>query len=138
MTSSTRIDSTDLVQCRIVHDKIPVQICAGEQGTSACNGCTAPTRRCKVCGVARGIAEPIQGLCQACIKPGKPRALTRTRLFEGSSEDALEEVFRLARTIENTQKVRRPLVDAKRTSTVKVLATGDASSGKRQKKTDSS
>ena len=68
------MDIPTYVRCQLAADTIPVSLCFEEQGSNACRGCTAASRRCAVCGQANGIADPKAGVCETCQKVDERKA----------------------------------------------------------------
>lgn len=79
------------VKCQIAEGFIAVALCYQEQGTSACMGCTAVTRRCPDCKRAGNMGEVKEGVCNDCLRKLKSKAGdARPSLPGGNVADALE------------------------------------------------
>lgn len=77
------------IDCLMVGEPIPADLCSAEQGTHHCAGCSAPTRRCVACQVTRGIADASRGLCAACAEknPKAPRGDEAVKTVSSLLED---------------------------------------------------
>ena len=79
------------INCQIAEGIIPVGLCYKEQGTSACAGCKAATRRCQECKRAGNMGESKEGVCKDCLRKLKSKAGdSHPHLLGGNVADALE------------------------------------------------
>jgi hypothetical protein len=80
------------IDCLMVGEPIPAELCSAEQGSHHCDGCAASTRRCVACQKTRGIADAHRGFCAECVeknpKVSRREAVTNTvsNLFENFSD----------------------------------------------------
>ena len=84
----------DEVNCQIAEASIPVALCYQEQGTAACAGCMAVSRRCPECKRAGNMGEAKEGVCKDCLAKLRSKAGdARPSLPGGNVADALEETL---------------------------------------------
>lgn len=62
------------MDCQMVGEPIPADLCSAEQGSHHCSGCIASTRRCVACQQTRGIADASRGLCADCAEKNPKEA----------------------------------------------------------------
>lgn len=97
MPSESVMVASDTVWCRMVNDKLPLQMCDEEQNSKACRGCTAASRRCMACGVARGITDAENGWCEQCAAKGG--SVERGLAFEETTDRAITRALDRVRLI---------------------------------------
>lgn len=79
------------IDCLMVGEPIPADLCSAEQGTHHCAGCTASTRRCTACQKARGITDAKRGLCDECAEKN-PKASRRNEAVSSLLENFSDRV----------------------------------------------
>lgn len=105
MPKSTQKQAVEqTVPCRLIGGDIPVDLCAREQQSDACHGCSSPTRRCLGCGKTRGIADAKAGFCPHCLAKQEGRSQPETEeLTDVSLETVLDRVQSIANSRSDVQ-----------------------------------
>lgn len=96
------------IDCLMVGEPIPADLCSAEQGSRHCAGCVAATRRCTACQKARGIADAERGLCAKCAEnnPKESRSAEAETAVSSLLESFNDDVGKILETVFNPVEAR--------------------------------